>query len=204
MDMNDWVDPTWVWLSGNWVRLIITVVVVVVYFGLDRISTPKLAERADQSGFQIGSANKAIKFTRVTMGIFGGLIVAFVWGVDFSAAVVFATTGLTLLGVALFASWSLLSNVTAYFILLVHPSFKYGNFIRVIEADNYVEGYISELGLFSTELVTENQEVIVYPNNLLFGRPMIVNPKDRLDGVGKLGKTEAKVLPDGDDTRERQ
>lgn len=201
--MRDWADPTWVWLSGNWARLTITAVVAMVYFGLDRFSTPKLAESADQSGFQHGAANKAIKFTRVTMGVFGGLIVAFVWGVDFSAALVFATTGLTLLGVALFASWSLLSNVTAYFILLFHPSFKRGNFIRVIEADNYIEGYISELGLFNTKLVTENQEVIVYPNNLLFGRPMIVNPRDRLDGVGKLGKKEAATPLSGGDSPER-
>jgi small-conductance mechanosensitive channel len=203
MDMRDWADPTWAWLAANWVRLAITVAVAVVYFGLDRISTPKLAESADQSGFQKGSANKAIKFTRVIMGMFGGLIVAFVWGVDLSAALVFATTGLTLLGVALFASWSLLSNVTAYFILLVHPSFERGTFIRVIDADNYAEGYISELGLFSTKLVTENGEVIVYPNNLLFGRAIIVNPTDRLDGIGKLGKTEATVLPSGGDTLER-
>jgi small-conductance mechanosensitive channel len=203
MDMRDWADPTWAWLAANWVRLAITVAVAVVYFGLDRISTPKLAESADQSGFQKGSANKAIKFTRVIMGMFGGLIVAFVWGVDLSAALVFATTGLTLLGVALFASWSLLSNVTAYFILLVHPSFERGTFIRVIDADNYAEGYISELGLFSTKLVTENGEVIVYPNNLLFGRAIIVNPTDRLDGIGKLGKTEATVLPSSGDTLER-
>ena len=140
MDMGNWADPTLLWLSANWGRLIITVAIAVVYFGLDRISSPKLAASADQSGFRNGVANKAIKFSRVIMAIFGGLIVAFVWGFDFSAALVFATTGLTLLGVALFASWSLLSNVTAYFILLVHPSFKSGNFIRVIEADNYAEG----------------------------------------------------------------
>ena len=204
MDMRDWADPIWVWLAGNWLRLTITFAVAVVYFGLDRISTPKLAKSADQSGFQKGSANKAIKFTRIIMGIFGGLIIAFVWGIDFSATLVFATTGLTLLGVALFASWSLLSNVTSYFILLVHPSFKSGNFIRVIDADNYAEGYISELGLFNTKLVTEKGEVIVYPNNLLFSRPMIVNPMDRLDGVGKLGKTDATVPPPVGDTGERR
>jgi hypothetical protein len=35
-------------------------------------------------------------------------------------------------------------------------------------------------------LVTENREVIVYPNNLLLGRPALINPRDRLYGVGKL------------------
>jgi small-conductance mechanosensitive channel len=99
---------------------------------------------------------------------------------------VFASTTLTLLGVALFASWSLLSNVTAYFVILLNPSFRRGTFVRIIDVDNYSEGYISELSLFSTKLVTESREVIIYPNNLLLGRPTLINPRDRLHGIGKL------------------
>ncbi|MEO7781150.1 MAG: mechanosensitive ion channel domain-containing protein, partial [Candidatus Nitrotoga sp.] len=96
-------------------------------------------------------------------------------------------------GVALFASWSLLSNVTAYFILLSQPSFQRGNYIRIIDVDNSVEGYIAELNLFSTKLLTENREIIVYPNNLLLVRPTVVNPKNRLSGIGKLPQN--KELP---------
>jgi len=105
---------------------------------------------------------------------------------------VIAGTTLTLLGVALFASWSLLSNVTAYFVLMLHPAFRRGTFIRIIDADNYVEGYVADLNLFSARLITENREVALYPNNLILGRPCLINPRDRLGGVGKLpARTEA-------------
>jgi len=115
--------------------------------------------------------------------------------VEITSLLVFAGTALTLLGVALFASWSLLSNITAYFILLLHPTFRRGTFVRIIDADNYVEGYIADLGLFNMRLITESREAIVYPNNLVLGRPCLVNPRDRLDGVGKLSMSHLNVLP---------
>lgn len=174
------------WLASNMAQLTITVLIVAVYALLDRFSTPKLAQGADQGGFKEGSSVKAIRLARAIAGLVGLLILVAVWGIEFSSVMIFATTTVTLLGVAFFASWSLLSNVTAYFVILLHPSFRRGNFVRIIEGDNYVEGYISELTMFNTKLVTENREVIVYPNNLLLGRPALVNPRDRLYGVGKL------------------
>lgn len=174
------------WLDGNIIQLAITVVVVGLYMLLDRISTPKLEQGADQGRFKDGASAKAIRVARGITGLIGFLILVAVWGIQFNSVIIFATTTVTLLGVAFFASWSLLSNVTAYFVMLVHPSFRRGNFLRILDADNYAEGYISELTLFNTRLVTENREVIIYPNNLLLGRPAMVNPRDRLRGVGKL------------------
>ncbi|MFZ1705049.1 MAG: mechanosensitive ion channel domain-containing protein [Saprospiraceae bacterium] len=174
------------WVRNNGFSLLITFVVFVAYLLLDRISTPKIEEGVDKSRFKDGSANKAINLARAITGLFGVLCLFLIWGLDISSVFIFATTTITLLGVALFANWSLLSNVTAYFILLSQPSFQRGNYIRIIDVDNSVEGYISELNLFSTKLLTENREIIVYPNNLLLVRPTVVNPKNRLAGIGKL------------------
>ena len=174
------------WLISNSTQLVITALIVAVYIILDRFSTPKLVKGADEGQFKEGGATKAVRIARVITGIVGLLVIVLVWGIEFNSVLIFATTTITLLGVAFFASWSLLSNVTAHFVLLLQPSFKHGVFIRIIEADNYTEGYISELNLFNTTLITENEEMIVYPNNLLLGRQALINPRDRLHGVGKL------------------
>ena len=179
------------WLEAHWIQLLITFSVLVVYVVLDRLGIPKLERGADQGRFHEGSAVKAIRVARLIAGFAALLVLAAVWGIEFGSVVVFAGTALTLLGVALFASWSLLSNVTAYFILLLHPSFRRGTFIRVFEGDNYTEGYITEIHLFSTRLLTENREVVLYPNNLLIGRPALINPRDRLSGIGKLAPGKA-------------
>ncbi|MFK7864597.1 MAG: mechanosensitive ion channel domain-containing protein, partial [Pseudohongiellaceae bacterium] len=160
-----------------------------------------LQESAEEGGFKNGAATQATNIVRAISSTVGLLLLAIVWGVDFGAIMLFASTTLTLLGVALFASWSILSNITACVILLLHPAFRRGTFIRVIDADNYVEGYVSELTLFNTKLVTESREVIYYPNNLLLGKPSIINPRDRLEGVGKLKPAEATLqIQEGDQT----
>jgi len=174
------------WLTANAVQLIVTIAVLALYLLLDRFSTPRLEESADQGRFKDNSANSAIRTARLITGVFGALVLVIVWGIEIGAVLIFATTTITLLGVALFASWSLLSNVTAYFILLMHPSFRRGTFVRVIDLDNYVEGYISELTLFNTKLVTERREIVVYPNSQLLGKPALINPRDRLSGIGKI------------------
>tara|TARA_B110000503_G_scaffold18482_1_gene27234 strand:- start:697 stop:1281 length:585 start_codon:yes stop_codon:yes gene_type:complete len=180
------IDIAYQWVAINATSIGITIAIVVAYLVLDRFSTPKLEEGADQGGFKEGSATHAIRIARMFAGFIGFLVMALTWGIEYDSVFLFASTTLTLLGVALFASWSLLSNVTAYFVILLHPSFRRGTFVRVIDFDNYAEGYISELSLFNTKLVTESREVIIYPNNLLLGRPALINPRDRLYGVGKL------------------
>ena len=183
------------WLAVNTVEVSVTVIIAVLYLVLDRFSTPKLEEGADQGRFKEGAAANAILIARFLTGIVGLLILALVWGIQFASIMVFAGTTLTLLGVALFAQWSILSNVTAYFVLLLHPSFRRGTFVRVIDVDNYAEGYISDLTFFNTKLITENRETIVYPNNLLLGRPALINPRERLSGLGKLPQARSEDSP---------
>lgn len=180
------------WVLGNLVQIIITLMVGVAYVVLDRISSPRIARGIVQSRLKLRTAAKATRTARLIAAVVGVLILTLVWGIDLGPVLIFGTTILTLLGVAMFASWSLLSNVTAYFVLLMHPSFRRGTYIRVIDADNYVEGRISELGLFNTRIVTDGRSVIVYPNNLLLGRPVLVNPRDRLNEIGKLPPADRK------------
>ena len=178
-------------LNDYAMQLAVTLSLLVVYILVARFTKPKIEEGADQGRFKDSAAADAFKLIRFFYSVFAVLVLALIWGFDFRSVVIFTTTTLTLLGVALFASWSILSNITAYFVLLLHPSYRRGTFIRVIDVDNYAEGYIAELTPFNTKLVTENREVILYPNNLLLGRPSLVNPRDRLDGVGKLKATSA-------------
>ena len=174
------------WLIDNATQLVITLAVTVVYLALDRYGAPKLEKGVDLGDFDQSVAKKAINSARLIIGLFGILILVLVWGIDVSSLIVFAGTTITLLGVALFASWSLLSNVTAYFVLLVHPLIRRGEFIRIIDLDNFAEGYISELTLLSVKLTTEDDGVMIYPNNLLLGRVVLINPRKKLGVVGKL------------------
>ncbi|MEM8800883.1 MAG: mechanosensitive ion channel domain-containing protein [Pseudomonadota bacterium] len=183
------------WLNAHVSELIFTGIVLAVYLVVDLATAPNIRSSADGSGLKGAGGKRAVRIVRFFGAVVGCLVLAIVWGVNFSAVFVFATTILTLLGVALFAQWSLASNITAYLILLLHPSFARGNFIRIIDGDNYIEGFIADMNLFSTRLISENREVIVYPNNLILGRPALINPRSRLFGIGKIEKRNDAPAP---------
>ena len=172
---------------------------MLVYMLLVGFTKPRLEDEVGQGRFREHVASNAMTLVRSIYLLIAVFVLAFVWGVDLRSVLLLATTTVTLLGVALFASWSILSNVTAYIILVFHPSFKRGTFVRIIDVDNYTEGYIADLTLFNTKLITENREVIMYPNNLLLGRPSLINPRDRLDGIGKLPSSLREEKPTSND-----
>lgn len=173
-------------LAEHGASLLITLAVVLAYVLVDRISTPRIVETADQSRLKVASVGRGVYAARALFAFVALLVLLAAWGVKLHSLLIFATTTLTLLGAALFASWSVLSNVTAYFIMLFDPHFQRGNFVRVLDMDNYIEGYISDLTLLKVKLVTERREIVMYPNNLLLSRPVVINPRRRLAGFGKI------------------
>lgn len=190
-----WFNNILAWSEQYIASLVWTAIMLVVYVAITKITLPKIEKKIDQSNFKSVEVSRAYHMIRIVVGILTFAVILIVWGIDFSGLLVISTSIITLTGVALFASWSLLSNVTAYFLILSQTSFRRGNFIRVLDADNYVEGFISEINLFSTKLITDDREIIVYPNNLILTRPTIINPRAKWRTVGKFSdRPESKSL----------
>ena len=174
------------WVKTYQLNLILTCVIFVVYGTFRLLAGPKIREQAEQGRLKDNSVSKALSALNIILSVAAAASAMLVWGFDFKGLLTLSASIFALAGVAFFAGWSVLSNITAFFLLLAHQSYRRGNFIRVMDGDNYIEGYISEIHLFNTKLISESREVIIYPNNLLLARPTVVNPRDRLSPVGKL------------------
>jgi small-conductance mechanosensitive channel len=174
------------WISNYSLQVIATGICLLAYFLMTRFAFPRIEKGVEQGKFKSSAAIKAFHVVRLLAGIVIAVVLIIVWGVDFSGLLLLSTSIITLTGIALFASWSILSNITAYFVLLLHQAYRRGNYIRVIDADNYIEGYISEVNVFNTRLITEDREVVIYPNNLLISRPALMNPRKKMNSVGKI------------------
>jgi len=113
----------------------------------------------------------------ITVAIFLAVVgVLLVYSVDFRGLLVFASSVFAIVGVALFAQWSILSNVTASFLIFFNFPAKVGECIKIIDGDNSVSGEIVEIGLFNTRLQDIDTNIIVYPNNLLLQKPVVKIP----------------------------
>ena len=159
------------------VQLIISLSVLVLYFIISRRVMPLLYQVIAHSRLKAEMNKRAAVIVHILLVLLLIVVLSVVWGVDIRGLLVLASSMIAVVGVALFAAWSLLSNITAFFILLGQKAFAEGMEVRVIDGGNYLEGRIVEINLFSTVLRTKDNEQVVYPNNLLISRPVVVFPK---------------------------
>ncbi|MCG7908967.1 MAG: mechanosensitive ion channel family protein [Candidatus Thiodiazotropha taylori] len=179
-------------ISTYKISITITFVIIVVQLIILKFLIPRIGRSIEESNLKSNSFQKAKSSLSFISVAFSFALITFVWGFDFKGLMAISASVIALLGVSLFAGWSILSNVTAFFLLVFHQSYKRGNYIRVILGDNYIEGYISEINLFNTKLITENKEFVVYPNTLLILNPAIINSRERYYTVGKIADIPEK------------
>lgn len=190
-----WVDTLSRWAATHIYSLAWSVAIFIMYFLISRLALPKIEQGVDKSNLKSEATLKAHHTVKILVATIAIAILLIVWGIDFSGLLILSTSLITLTGVALFASWSLLSNITSYFVLLFQSSFRRGNFVRVVDADNYIEGYIAEVNLFNTKLITEDREIVLYPNNLILTRPTVINPRNKWQVIGKIAdKTHSEKI----------
>ena len=105
------------------------------------------------------------------------VVIAGVWGLEQKEIAVFASTILTALGIAFFAQWSLLSNITSSIMLFFNHPMKLGDTIRVMDKDYPFEGKVTELTYFFIHLKTKTGEIITVPNSMAFQKAIAVIEK---------------------------
>ncbi len=184
-----WIDELTLWLSDYKMHFTWTVVMLVLYLAMTRFVLPRVEKNIEKSRLKSSNAIHGLFVVRILTAVVTFSLILLAWGIDFSGLLVLSTSILTLTGVALFASWSLISNITAYFILLTNVAYRRGNYIRLLDGDNYIEGYIGDINLFNTRLVTPDRETVLYPNNLVLTRPVLINPKVKWQSMGKVNST---------------
>ncbi|WP_412723198.1 mechanosensitive ion channel domain-containing protein [Alteromonas sp. D210916BOD_24] len=193
--MNEWWHTFLSWLTEYQSNVVWSGIVLLFYLATSRKLLPKLETNIEKSKLKSHSAIKGLFAARVLVGTVAIALLLLAWGIDFSGLLMLSTSIITVTGVALFASWSLISNITAYFILLTNVAYRRGNYLRILDGDNYIEGMIADVGPFSTRLVTAERETLMYPNNLILTRPVLLNPKVHWGSMGKVVGKSANEKP---------
>jgi len=184
--MNEWWHGFLAWLTQYQSNVVWSGLVLLFYLAMSRKLLPKLETNIVKSKLKSNSAIKGLFAARVIVATVSLALLLLAWGIDFSGLLVLSTSIITVTGVALFASWSLISNITAYFILLTNVAYRRGNYVRILDGDNFIEGVIADVGPFSTRLLTAERETLMYPNNLILTRPVLLNPKEKWGAMGKV------------------
>lgn len=102
------------------------------------------------------------------------IAVMVLWGVDTDNLFLALGSVFAVIGVALFAQWSILSNITSGIILFFSTPFRVGDFIRFIDNDIVIEAKVLEIFTFYTHLRTREGVLHILPNTLLLQKAIAV------------------------------
>lgn len=133
-----------------------------------RVISTRLVRRFSRSNQTIEHrTNLVIKYIHLFINVLVIIALIIIWGVQTKDIFIALSSITTVVGVAMFAQWSILSNITSGIILFFSFPFKIGDVIKIHDKDFPIEAEIEDIGAFHVFLKTIDEEKIIYPNNLL-------------------------------------
>lgn len=156
------------------VQIIETVIVVFAYIVSYFITKITINNILKNTQLQRGRRKIMIKAFNLIFLLAAVLLIAAIWGLKQNQIALFASTILTALGIAFFAQWSLLSNITSSIILFFNHPLKIGDTIEILDKEYSFEGKITDLTYFFLHLKLKNGKIITIPNSLLLQKSVAI------------------------------
>ena len=151
-------------------ELIGTGILIIIYISLRLITTRLVKRYANSTHTLDHRTNLVIKYIHLFINILACIALILIWGVQTKDIFIALSSITTVVGVAMFAQWSILSNITSGIILFFSFPFKIGDIIKIHDKDFPFEAEIRDIGAFHVHLKTQDGEKVIYPNNLLLQR----------------------------------
>lgn len=101
------------------------------------------------------------------------LLVCLVLGIGYGQLAIFFSSVFAVVGVALFAQWSILSNITASLIIFFGFPYRVGDWVKVVDKDDEILGQILEISTFHVIIQRLSGDVVTYPNSLILQKAVV-------------------------------
>ena len=164
-------------MSAYTLQIVETLAVFLLYLIFFIVTNNVINNALKKAHLQRARRKITIKALHLLATIAALVLLASIWGLEQNEIAVFASTILTAIGIAFFAQWSLLSNITSSIILFFTHPLRLGDTIRVLDKDSAFEGEVTELTYFFIHLKTKDGEIITMPNSLILQKSIAVIPK---------------------------
>ena len=162
-------------MESQVIKIIITAAVVFVIYPIIRLITFKLVSNVAKLNLYAETRSHMIKKTLNGLIIFLVItILISIWGVDTKNLLVAMSSVFAVIGVAFFAQWSILSNITAGIVVYFSLNLQIGDRIKILDKDFPTEVTIIDIKTFYVHLKTDEGEKIIYPNSLILQKGIAV------------------------------
>lgn len=161
--------------------LLMSSILFIIFFIIRFLAKELVKKIGRKSGVNEARINLIGRYVTVTLLLLFILIEAFVFGVKISDLVVLFSSVFAVIGIALFAIWSILSNVTSGIIMFFNFPYKVGDKIEIHDKDFPIRAIIEDIRAFQLHLRLENGDLVTYPNNLMLQKAVTLVEKNAFD-----------------------
>ncbi|MFK7814388.1 MAG: mechanosensitive ion channel domain-containing protein [Maribacter sp.] len=182
-------------------ELLYSLITLFVVFILKFAFSQAVRKVGKMGDFNQVRTNLIVKYISGALSLTTIAIFTLIWGVNFRDLGVLLSSVFAVIGVALFAQWSILSNITAGVIIFFSYPFKIGNTIRImdkeiIDSESADENIfvIEDIRAFHLHLRKKNGEILTYPNSLVLqkGVALVSTYNDQLTNQFDQFREETK------------
>ncbi|WP_291870391.1 mechanosensitive ion channel family protein [Maribacter sp.] len=157
------------YITNHQFQLSATVITIAAFLIVKFIITKLIRKIGRKSNIVEARSRLVNKYISIIMYFLVVGILTFIWGVNLREVAVLFSSIFAILGISLFAQWSILSNVTAGVILFFAYPFKIGDRVRILDKDLDSDGpyLIEDIKAYHVSLRKKSGELLVYPNSLM-------------------------------------
>ena len=148
------------------IKVVETICAIFVYLMLKLIVQRIIRKVGAKFKYRSSRIKITNKIVSVLLLIILAIMLIFVWGVDQSELLIFLSTILTVLGVAFFAQWSIISNITSTLIIFFNHPIKIGDHLTIMDKEYEIEGQLSDISIFFIIIKTKENKKITIPSNV--------------------------------------
>ncbi|MBS9905334.1 mechanosensitive ion channel family protein [Vibrio alginolyticus] len=181
--MNDWIQLEQVsqyFTTGSLgYKLLMGIFVLIAYRILKRIVNRAILNLATTKGVKKARLSFIQRCFNVALLFLTASIFAIITGIGYGDVSLFLSSIFAVLGVAFIAQWSILSNITASFLIFFVFPYRVGDRIKVVDKDEDICGEIQEISMFHVLIKHDNGNLITYPNNQILQKAALKLAKNK-------------------------
>jgi small-conductance mechanosensitive channel len=155
------------------IQLLETVVLGAVVVSVKLLARSSVNRLLNKMDFDLKRKQITHRIINLFLTIFVVTVLAAIWNIHRDQLIVFMTSVVTVLGIAFFAQWSILSNITSSLILFFNHPMKIGQRIRVVDKEYDISGELIDISFFFLYIKSDDGELITIPNTIVLQKTIV-------------------------------
>lgn len=168
-------------LQDEILKTLVLLIIFIIIRSILKVSIKKIGQKSGINDARIGLISRYSTFTLILLFL---LFVSYIFGATLENLTLLFSSVFAVIGIGLFAIWSILSNITSGIIMFFSFPYKVGDKIKIHDKDSPLEGIIEDIRAFQLHLRLDNGDLVTYPNNLILQKAVTLVQKDAIEDFG--------------------